>query len=983
VRGVITGRKLATLSLIVTLAICLHFQPARAELDAANQNILISKLEMVYRHLADNDASKVGVTLRLADLYAERARQAAAQSADGGADAKEAKADRDKALRLYGEVLDRAPEAARGKIVMQMGHLHQMNGQEDKAISLYMKNSSAEDPAVRAEAHLSLGEIYFKRRDFNKAISHYNQVMELPKSAGKGLAAYRRAWSHFNLKQIPLAVSETEAILKSPELLSRSNADRAQIDNQFHDEVARDYVTFLAQTPVTKGKVEVLMELSPTATKLTNGQALAAELERLGKKDEALLTWGVVGGLLANPSDRLNSQIAMAQLHLDKNDKPAALKAFENAMQSWKDVGFKETPQEIELKRRARHFVVAWNQTEKKNPAPELLSAYDQYLALFPTDVEMHMYAAQVATTQKNYVAAMARYTAARDLLLKDKAATDKLEDVILSQIEVAESAKDAAMAQDAYDSYIKYSPKKTKLLEVQYQKAHALYDKGDYGPASVELHDLAVSGKSNPTLRKQAADLSLDALVLLKDEEKLMTWAREFEGVFANNKADFSQIVQKGVLTKSANMAEANPVGALAVLNQFEPAKASAEDKVKYYKNKLILAEKAGDITVAAAAADSLLALPNISKEDRELAWGRKAYFAEMRLDFSTAFAATEKLEKTLAADEKAFKLAVFAELSGRQSSNYYLNYLAQAKDAERKRLVAAELVRKSKTPDVEIEKVRQILAADPALLAQLYAEAFAKTGKEAIAKKVLADGKLRDTDSGKLFQRQAFLKEFAAAKKVLVNDKLDTSSNNKLAASIKRRANLLTKTEELTKKSIQSGDWTAQLVSIDLLAKESERFYQDLLSAPVPQGLSPEEEQEYLSLLSNQAMPYQTKSAEAKAKVGQFWTADWVTPMQASWQHKPIRKLIQTEIDALKEVAPADQVVKLDSFKEAVTLAEKPSTQEMQTARQAVFNNPNDRKALEQLLSLERKSDNLAMSEYLKTRLNDLSNKGQESAQ
>jgi hypothetical protein len=127
---------------------------------------------------------------------------------------------------------------------------------------------------------------------------------------------------------------------------------------------------------------------------------------------------------------------------------------------------------------------------------------------------------------------------------------------------------------------------------------------------------------------------------------------------------------------------------------------------------------------------------------------------------------------------------------------------------------------------------------------------------------------------------------------------------------------------------------------------------------------------------------MPYQTKSAEAKAKVGQFWTADWQTPLTASWQHKPIRKMIQTEIDALKEIAPQDQLAKLDSFKEAVTLAEKPSTSEMQSARQAVFNNPKDRKALEQLLALERKSDNLAMSEYLATRLNDLS-KGQESAQ
>lgn len=963
--------------IVVALALCLYYQGVRAQLDAGNQNVLINKLEMVYRHLADNDASKVGVTLRLADLYAERARRESSM-ADGCIDCKGPVDDREKALRLYAEVLDRAPESSRAKVIMQMGHLHQLNGKEDKAISLYVKNIGGDqDPQMQAEAHLALGEIYFKRRDFTKAVHHYNEVLKVPRSSSKGLASYRRAWSFFHQKQFAAAISEMEATLRNPELLSRSQSDRAQIDTQFHEEVARDYSTFLAQAPVTQAKVETLLELSPANTKLANGQALAFELERLGKKDEALLTWNVVSVQLKQPVDRLAAHLAMSQLHLDKLNKEAALKSYEFAMQSWKDTGYGDTAPEQELKRRARHFVVAWNQTEKKNPSAELLVAYDHYLAMFPQDIDARLYAAQAANENKNFNAAWTHYLAARDQLLQDKApaSQDKLESVILSQIEIAESSKNAQLIQQAYDSYIQHSPKKSKLLEVRYQKARALYDKGDYGPASEELRALALTGSGNPVLRKQAADLSLDALVLMKDESKLITWAREFEGAFGNDKSDFSKIVQKTILTKSASLAEQNPAGALAALNEFEPAKASPEDQVKFYKNQLILAEKQGDIRLAASAADSLLALPLASKEDRELAWGRKAYFAELRLDFGTAFAATEKLEKSLPPDEKNFKLAMFAELSGRQSASLYMNYLAQTKDAERKRLVAAELVRKSKTPDVEIEKVKASLGAEPALLAQLYAEAYAKTGKDSVMKKVLADPKLRDTDSGKLLQRQSFLKDFAAVKKALEADKLDTSNNNKLAASIKRRGALLLKVEDFTKRSIQSGDWTAQLVSIDLLAKESERFYQDLLSAPVPQGLSPEEEQEYLALLSNQAMPYQTKSAEAKAKVGQFWTAtDWTAPLTASWQHKPIRKLISTEIEALKEIAPEGQKEKLESFKDIQTLADRPSVQEMQMARQKVFENPMDRQALSHLLALERKSDNLAMSEYLATRIDRL---------
>src|SRR5690606_19457323 len=111
-------------------------------------------------------------------------------------------------------------------------------------------------------------------------------------------------------------------------------------------------------------------------------------------------------------------------------------------------------------------------------------------------------------------------------------------------------------------------------------------------------------------------------------------------------------------------------------------------------------------------------------------------------------------------------------------------------------------------------------------------------------------------------------FLKEFDAFKGKLTEHKLDTTNDRKLASTIKARAALLDKLEGMTKSAIQDGDWTSQLVSIDMLAKESERFYQELISAPMPQGLTAEEEGEYLNLLSAQAAPFQTKAAAAKVK-------------------------------------------------------------------------------------------------------------------
>jgi tetratricopeptide (TPR) repeat protein len=958
--------------LLLSLALICSGLAAHAELDAESQKILIEKLGKVYLELAPQDPSKVPVTLRLADLYAERARQNAQAACTNCPDPQ---ADREKALRLYNEVLDRAPEAARTKVMIQVGHLYQLNGRDDLAVKFYEKVLSAEtDPAVQAEAQLSMAEIAFKKRDYKSAIARYEQVLKYPKASSRGLAAYRRAWSRFHLGERAQAEKELVELLSTPELLVRNGAQHDQVDVQFQEEVSRDLATFMASEKVTQEGIDSLYKLSPESTRISNVQALASEAERLGKKEEALLTLNFISGKLSNPAERVAAQLSMAQLQLDRADKASALKNYENAMQTWKEIGYKETPAQQELRRRAHNFPVSWNQAEKKNPSAELLTAYELYLSMFPQDLDTQLYAAQISKDIKNYQGAWTHYSAAR-ALAKDPA---KLESILLTQLELGEMSKDPVLTEQAYDAYIQFSPKKTKLLEVRYQKAHAAYEKGENGAAAEQLRDVALTKGGDAGLKKQAADLSLDALVLMKDDTRLVQWAREYETAFPQSRGDFSQIIQKTLLTKSADLAVSNPAAALDSLKEFEPAKATPEDKVKFYKNKLLLSEKLSKVSEAGAAADALLAMPKISNEDRELAWSRKAYFAEMRLDFSTAFVAVEKLEKSLEPEEKNFKLAIFAELSGKPSAPFYMKYLSQTKDEERKRLVAAELVRKSKNPEQEIEHVRPVLAGAPELLADLYAEIYAKNASDKVLAKVMKDEKLKTTAAGRLLARQAFFKEFAKIKAPLVNDKLDTKSSAKLAQSIKRRGTLLQKAEGATKQAIESGDWTAQLISIDLLARESERFYNDLMSAPEPQGLTPEEEQQYLSLLQSQAAPFQTKASEAKAKTAQFWQTEWVKPMQQAWEQKPVRKLIGVEIENLKTIAPDDQREKFNAFTEREEAAAKPSIQQLQTARQKVYENPLDQTALEELLKLERKAENTAMSDYLASRLDKLKTKG-----
>jgi len=965
------------------------FSTANAQMDDGNRSLLIDKLENVYQHLAPKDSSKVAVTLRLADLYAERARTESMKELDQGCTVcKAGEADRKKALRLYTEVLERAPEAVQGKVMVQVGHLYQLTGDEAKAISFYNKilqeNSSAE---LKAEAQLSLAEIYFKRRDFAKAQGFYSEVLKNASAGSKGLAAYRSAWCSFNMGDINTSVTQMEKILKTPALLTRNGSGPSQVDPQFHEEVSRDYATFLAKKNLENKDYENLYNLSPENIRVQNVQSLALDLERIGKKADSLKVWNYVFGYMSKPEDRLAAKISMAQLYFDLNNKKEGAAAFESAMSLWKELKACQSNQCEELRRRSRQFVVSWNQLEKKTPTPELLAAYQVFLANFPEDADMNLYAANLAKELKNWDASWSYYNKTREILLKDPKQADKLEVTLVAMLDVAEDSKNEKYEVQAYDLYLEQSPKKTKAFEVQYQKAHRLYEQGKYAEASQQLRALALDKKGDAKIRKQAADLSLDALVLMKDESNISTWAAEYAKVISEGAAEYSQMVQKAVLTRSATVAGKDSAAAYEELSQFNPSQATTEDKIKFYKNKLILAEKLNKFSEAQSAADSLLQQPGLSADDREFAWSRKAYMSEMTLDFSAALIATEKVQKGMKPEEKMLKLAMFAELSGQKSANYYSQYLQASKDDENKKLVAAELVRKSKVPEKEIELYRPILGKSPQLMAQLYTEAFAKNSSDAILKKVTKDPAMKTTDSGKILSRVAFLKDFDAFKKNLVNHKLDTKNDKKLAASIKARAGLLDKLEGFAKQAIEAGDWTSQLVSVDLLAKESERFYTELLSAPMPHGLSDEEQQQYMQLLSAQATPFQAKSVEAKAKVEQFWkNPNWQTALKNSWQQADLRSVLVTEINALKEIAPQEHQAMLAELvvtkKDTTVAAVRPSLKEIQAARSQVLQNPFDKQSLQALLELEKKSENTAMTQYLQTRIDNLGKSSEKGA-
>ncbi len=501
-------------ALLISLLVSFTGLMAFAEMDSASRNLLIDKLAKVQAQLPANDSSNVSVTLRLADLLADRARvNAMAELESGCTDCKAGIADRQKALRLYTETVDRAPMTAKGKILIQMGHLSQMNGNEAKAQQFYNKALSEQvAPEVKAEAYLALGEMAFKSRSFQTAINHYDKVLDIPAAGSKGLAAYRKAWSTFNLGQIDAAQKQLETILKTPALLTRSSIAQAQVDPQFQEEVSRDFASFISKTQITKDKIETLHKLSPESSKTANLLTLAGDAERLGRKSEALQVWEFIFPYLAKAEDRLNAHAARTQLYFESGDKKSAMNEFSKVTELLGEKNACSPSQCEEIRRRLRQSIVGWNQMEKKNPSAELLSAYTQYVKTFPDDIDMVMFAGQVAKDQNNLTAADGFYDKAQLRFLQDKKDADKLENLLLLRIEVAETLKDEAKLKTAYNNYLTHSPKQTRSFQVRYQMARSTYEANQYEQAATELQKLAMDSKGDEKIRKQAADLSLDA---------------------------------------------------------------------------------------------------------------------------------------------------------------------------------------------------------------------------------------------------------------------------------------------------------------------------------------------------------------------------------------------------------------------------------------------------------------------------------------
>ncbi|MCB0385867.1 MAG: hypothetical protein KDD43_10785, partial [Bdellovibrionales bacterium] len=536
-------------------------------------------------------------------------------------------------------------------------------------------------------AYNALGEMDYRSGRFKQSKYYFSRAFQEKSLPRRGFILYRLAWSHLNLGEHQTATNQLIQLLRSRELLDLGEGVTPAGRNSFHEDVSRDFATFLARRPIGESQIQLLLELSPATTKRANLFYLATESERLGQKASAILVWGhyMASGQLAE-LEPLEIQIRLAQLHFDIGQKNRAVSEYQKATSLWKKNGCQKEDECNELRIRLRNFVTTWNRLEKKDPSPQLLQAYQYYGEVFPNDVEMHFWAGQIAQRKSQWDAAVSAFHRAAELAegeLKSgkshlqRPALEKLrEGSLLGEVESAEATKNGQKKLAAYAHYLALLPTGSRALDIRYQIAHVHYEQGQHQIAAEEFRQLAKSAKtSNPQLGEKSADLALDALVLSKNEAALESWALDLAGDYPNRRIEFLRIARKASINQAVvvindnNSSKTDQAKALNKLSHTNLAGASDQEKIAFYKNQMTLAVNTRNLDKVRSSAQNLLRIRTLPSRTRDEALKNLIWVAELKMDFSTAYQLTrDELVPNKGQRNRTalLRLAMLAELSG-----------------------------------------------------------------------------------------------------------------------------------------------------------------------------------------------------------------------------------------------------------------------------------------------------------------------------
>lgn len=177
------------------------------------------------------------------------------------------------------------------------GKGHEELGDKVKAAKDYLhlvKNFPEAEQA--ASAYMALAEFSIEANDHSKAITYLREVEKKPESPHYPFALYKLAWSHYNLKNVPTALSYAERQI-SYYSTPGSKSDSTTSDNALRENTLQDVTIFYFEGFEEKSPQYSLANALPYFKKLESGPTLGKMLVRFAKllrshdHESALTAW--------------------------------------------------------------------------------------------------------------------------------------------------------------------------------------------------------------------------------------------------------------------------------------------------------------------------------------------------------------------------------------------------------------------------------------------------------------------------------------------------------------------------------------------------------------------------------------------------------------------------------------------------------------------------------------------------------------------
>jgi len=858
------------------------------------------------------------IYLRLAELYVEQARyefylvhEERGERSKGSAVAPTAKLLKEKAVETYQRILADFPSyEGNDQVLFFMAHEYRELGMYDEMIRTYERlvSKHPKSPLV-LDAYLVLGDYRFDKQDLSGAKGYYQKILDMPRSDTHAMAHFKMGWVHLNEFDYRDAFHHFESAVESAaDVVDFGSQAEAESSVSVKREALTDLAYAYTEVRKPKGALRYFRRLASSR----NMYLLA--LEKLAKRyfvkqefDAAARVYREIVRLSHDAETNLdytgriyesaNRTRNYSRVHRDVD---AMLTAVDDYRFDWRIPKAQRTAAEKDFEVYARDLATkAQDRALRRSPrrmGPKIAAAYRRYLASFPESEQYPDIVQNLADTlyeAKIYIRAGDRFAEAAQLVSDDeKLYEQNLYNACAAFHEALQESSrlprfDRIWAQQGLIqsgiAYVESFPSSKKVPTIKLNIGRSYFEGGDFERAIGVFDEFIANYPSHPAATS-VAELILDAYAQQQDYAGMSEAASRLASVRGLGDASFRRRLQN-----MAQSAEERQIGEVILTASIDKdAGGDAGDKLrKYWESNrdspvaektlytaFVQYKEARDFDKTFELGNQFIGAYPESQYLGDV-FGTLASFTSQTGDYEEAAVYLEEFYKRFPNDGSAQRM-----LARAANIKQLIGDHRGAIGAYR------ELLRKVRDPDDRAEYSAAMLDSYEALsdwkgMQGAAQDILSRDRSNVKAHLMMGLGRLKEgqldgavssfQQAVRFAGRRASPREQSAAARAafLLGDVVfrryqSIGSGGDVQAAVQAKAELLGQLENVMVDAVgfNEGEWAvAALHRVALAYSDLADF---LASAPMPEGLSSSEAEQYQSLVAQQTDGIRAKSKE-----------------------------------------------------------------------------------------------------------------------